>query len=374
VPGAPWTSTPSDDGEKGDEPMTALLTPRPPASDSPIARPPRRRHHLRRKLLALAAIPLALVLAGVLVLVTLFSSGFGGLTSTGFGELRFDPNSNAPIVVNDPALAGLSQDQLRNSLEIIAAGMQVMVPGTQTPLPPRAWVIALATARQESTLINWDRGDRDSVGLFQQRPSQGWGTPADLKDPTYAATKFYQRLVQVPNWQTIPVTEAAQAVQRSAFPNAYARWEPLADALVEALVRALPSTGVITDANIRAAVDFAQRQLGKPYVWGATGPNAFDCSGLTMRAWQVAGVALPRTSREQYGAGRYLPVDQAQAGDLVFYGYDTGDPRTIHHVAMYLGNGTIIEAQQAGVPVHIRPFGLTEGELMPFAVRVTPKR
>jgi cell wall-associated NlpC family hydrolase len=374
MPGAPWTSTPSDDGEKGDEQMTALLTPRPPASDSPIARPSRGRRHLRRRLLALAAVPLALVLAGVLTLVTLFSSGFGGLPGGGFGVLAFDPDSSAPITVNDPALAQLNQDQLHNAVKIIATGMQVMVPGTHTPLPPRAWVIALATAQQESRLTNLAGGDRDSLGLFQQRPSQGWGTRAQIRNPTYAATKFYRRLVQVPNWQTIPLTEAAQAVQRSGFPNAYAYWEPLATSLVQALVRALPSTGIITDANIRTAIDFARHQLGKPYVWGATGPNAFDCSGLTMRAWQAAGVALPRTSRDQYRAGRYLPVLLLQAGDLVFYAYDTGDPRTIHHVAMYLGNGTIIEAQQEGVPVHIRPFAFTEGELMPFAVRVTPKR
>ncbi len=353
--------------------MTALLTPRPAATDSPITNAPRRRRRLRLRLLAVAAVPVALVMAGVLVLVTLFASGFGGLSGNGFGFLAFDPNSNAPIVLNDPRLAGLDQEQLHNSVKIIAAGMQSTAPGSANPLPPRAWVVALATAQQESALRNLDHGDRDSLGLFQQRPSQGWGTAVQIMNPTYAATKFYQHLVLVPNWQTMPVTEAAQAVQRSAFPNAYARWEPLASALVEALVRSLPSTGVITDANIRAAIEFAQRQLGKPYVWGATGPNSFDCSGLTMRAWEAAGVALPRTSREQYHAGRYLPVGQARAGDLVFYAYDTGDPATIHHVAMYLGDGTIIEAQQAGVPVHIRPFGFTEGELMPFAVRVTPK-
>jgi cell wall-associated NlpC family hydrolase len=316
----------------------------------------------------------ALVVAVVLALVTLLGNGFSGLSGGGFGMLAYDPASTAPITVHDPALAGLNQEQLHNSVKIIAAGMQVTAPGSKAPLPPRAWVIALATAMQESTLVNVNHGDRDSLGLFQQRPSQGWGTPAQIMNPTYAATTFYRRLVQVPNWQHIPVTEAAQAVQRSAFPNAYARWEPLADALVQALVQSLPSTGYVTNANIRTAIDFAQHQLGKPYVWGATGPGAFDCSGLVLRAWQAAGVTLPRTSREQFGAGRYLPVRQAQAGDLVFYAYDRGDPNTIHHVAMYLGNGSIIEAQQAGVPVHIRPFSFSEGELVPFAVRVTPHR
>jgi peptidoglycan DL-endopeptidase CwlO len=354
--------------------MTAILTPRPPASDSPLTRRSRGRSR-RRRLLALAAVPVAAVLAGVLVLVTLFSSGFGGLTSNGFGILAFDPNSTAPIVIRDQRLENppLDQEQLHNALRIIAAGMAMTMPGTKDPLPPRAWIIALATSRQESTLHNLAFGDRDSLGLFQQRPSQGWGTVAQIMNPTYAATKFYQRLLQVPNWQTMPLTEAAQAVQRSAFPNAYADDEPVATALVEDLVRSLPSTGTISDANIRAAITFAQRQIGKPYVWGATGPDAFDCSGLMLRAWEAAGVPLPRTSREQYFAGAYLPVSQAQAGDLVFYAYDTGDPNTIHHVAMYLGNGTIIEAQQTGVPVHIRPFSFTESELVPFAVRVTPK-
>jgi cell wall-associated NlpC family hydrolase len=352
---------------------SAILTPRPPASGSPFGATRRRRR--RRTIIVLAVAPIALMLAVVLATVAMLSGGLGG-SGGGFGILNFDPNSSAPITVTDPQLAGLDQEQLHDSVKIIAAGMAVTMPGAPGPsaLPARAWVIALATAQQESGLRNLAHGDRDSLGLFQQRPSQGWGTPQQLMNPTYAATKFYQRLVQVPNWQTIPLTEAAQAVQRSAFPNAYAQWEPLAQSLVEAMVQALPSTGTITDANIRTAVDFARLQLGKPYVWGAAGPAAFDCSGLMLRAWQAAGVTLPRTSREQYYAGTYLPVTQARVGDLVFYAVDTGDPRTIHHVAMYLGDGTIIEAQQTGVPVHIRPFRFTEPELMPFAVRVTPKR
>ena len=99
----------------------------------------------------------------------------------------------------------------------------------------RAIVIALATAQQESRLRNLDYGDRDSLGLFQQRPSQGWGTPAQVTDPAYAAGEFYERLVQVPGWRTRPLGEAAHAVQRSAFPELVPRWEPMARALVDAL-------------------------------------------------------------------------------------------------------------------------------------------
>ena len=82
---------------------------------------------------------------------------------------------------------------------------------------------ALAAAFQESGLHNLSHGDRDSLGLFQQRPSQGWGTPSQIMDPGYAAGAFYHRLAQVTGWQTTSVTDAAQQVQRSAAPDAYAQ-------------------------------------------------------------------------------------------------------------------------------------------------------
>lgn len=101
-------------------------------------------------------------------------------------------------------------------------------------LAPRAAVIAVATAMQESTLTNLHGGDRDSVGLFQQRPSQGWGTIAQLTDPVYAAKKFYDSLVKVAGWQTKPLTLAAATVQRpaEAYRGAYAKWEQSAGSLV----------------------------------------------------------------------------------------------------------------------------------------------
>src|SRR5215470_15290670 len=110
--------------------MTSLLTPRPPASGSPLVRPPRRRRRLRRRLLALAAVPVALLLGVVLVVVTLFGSGLGGPPGGGFGGLAFNPDSSAPIVVHDPALAGLNQEQLHNAAKIIAAGMALTAQGT----------------------------------------------------------------------------------------------------------------------------------------------------------------------------------------------------------------------------------------------------
>jgi len=102
-------------------------------------------------------------------------------------------------------------------------------------LPPRAAVIAIAAARQESALRNLRYGDLDSLGLFQQRPSMGWGTVSQVLDPVYAARSFYRALADVPGWQAMPVTRAAQTVQRSAFPDAYARWELLATQVVARL-------------------------------------------------------------------------------------------------------------------------------------------
>jgi len=102
-------------------------------------------------------------------------------------------------------------------------------------LPARAASIALATAYQESDLRNLEGGDRDSVGLFQQRPSQGWGTVEQIRDPAYAANAFYDALVKVDGYESMEITVAAQAVQRSAFPGAYADHEKDARTLASAL-------------------------------------------------------------------------------------------------------------------------------------------
>jgi hypothetical protein len=122
----------------------------------------------------------------------------------------------------------LTLDQAANAATIAAVGKAA-------GLPDHAVTVALAAALQESRLYNLAGGDRDSVGLFQQRPSQGWGTPAQLRQPNYAAGAFFAALRVVPGWQTMPVTEAAQLVQRSATPDAYAAWEQQARAMAEAL-------------------------------------------------------------------------------------------------------------------------------------------
>ncbi|MFI9205206.1 hypothetical protein [Streptomyces sp. NPDC053048] len=122
----------------------------------------------------------------------------------------------------------LSPEQAVNAATISAVG-------SARGLPERAVTIALATAMQESGLRNIHHGDRDSLGLFQQRPTQGWGSARQITDPVYAAGKFYDHLVEVPGYSRLPLTVAAQKVQRSGFPQAYAKHEPDASLLAAGL-------------------------------------------------------------------------------------------------------------------------------------------
>ncbi|MBM0277090.1 hypothetical protein [Micromonospora tarensis] len=123
----------------------------------------------------------------------------------------------------------LNDEQTANVKAIIAATKKA-------GLPERAAVISIATSLQESKLENLghlgDMNDHDSLGLFQQRPSSGWGTPEQITDPEYSTTAFLKGLRQVDGWQDMPLTDAAQTVQVSAYPDAYAQWEQQAADLV----------------------------------------------------------------------------------------------------------------------------------------------
>ena len=143
--------------------------------------------------------------------------------------------------------------------------------------------------------------------------------------------------------------------QRVAAEAAAARRAAVAFARAAALESALPTaTFPAATALAAAALAFAEGQLGKPYVWGATGPGAFDCSGLTGAAYAAAGLALPRTSRQQWFAGPQVQLPDLQPGDLLFWATDTSDPRTIHHVALYAGNGLMIAAPHTGAVVSVQ--------------------
>jgi cell wall-associated NlpC family hydrolase len=122
-----------------------------------------------------------------------------------------------------------------------------------------------------------------------------------------------------------------------------------------------------TAAGGRVAVSYAYAQLGKWYLWGADGPSRFDCSGLTMRAWERAGVYLPHYSVAQYAMTEHVPVSDARPGDLVFFANNTSNPGSIHHVAIYIGGGRMIEAPHTGAQVRIS--SIWRSGLMAYAGR-----
>lgn len=120
----------------------------------------------------------------------------------------------------------------------------------------------------------------------------------------------------------------------------------------------LPTTIDGPNPVATAAIAFARSKLGTPYLWGAVGPTRFDCSGLTMWSYAQAGLTIPRTSRAQYAGLPHVPVSDLQPGDLVFYATNTADPNTIHHVAMYLGDGVVIHAPHTGDVVRYAPVAM----------------
>ncbi|WP_338676795.1 NlpC/P60 family protein [Streptomyces sp. SCSIO 30461] len=287
----------------------------------------------------------------------------------------------------------LPAEQIPHARTIVATGISLNV-------PRRGQVVALATALQESRLRNLNYGDRDSLGLFQQRPSQGWGTPEQIRDPLYASERFYKALLGVRGWQQMTVTQAAQVVQKSGYPDAYAQWEPLASALQTAIAatfpggdsakdgeNASPSTGdcgvasdgssfgrippgkmpkgytIPADADPRArkAIVWAMGQLGTMYQWGGNctnprGPDPMgrcDCSSLTQQAYKHAGITLTRTTYTQVNEGKPVSAASLQPGDLIF---SRGSAASPEHVGIALGAGLAIEAPRTGTPVRVSPL------------------
>jgi hypothetical protein len=223
---------------------------------------------MRRGVLLIGALVGALVVVGAAVVVGVrLISGASG--ASGPECTLPDPLSSRPLT--------LDAVQLQHASTINAVGLA-------RGIPEQGRVIALATAFTESGMRNLDHGDRDSLGLFQQRPSQGWGKPAQIMDPVYAAGAFYDALVKVSGWQDMAVTQAAQAVQYSAYPDAYAQWEEAARALALELggtvdptlscragaqppssaapTRAAVSGAAAADAGLAAVLSAAKAELG----------------------------------------------------------------------------------------------------------------
>ncbi|MTD54057.1 C40 family peptidase [Amycolatopsis pithecellobii] len=314
--------------------------------------------------------------AFVVVLILLIGAGAIAIVQAVFGSWGGSVNC-APAGATATSAAGYGPQEMTNAATIVVVGKRMNV-------PEQGWVVAVATAITESQLQNLDHGDRDSVGLFQQRPSQGWGTVAQIMDPAYSSAQFYTRLMALLNWQTMPLTQAAQAVQPSGFPDRYAKYEQAARQIVGAVQGATcdarDAAQVPVTGGAEQVIDAARSQLGAPYAWGggtATGPSrgirdsgvadqhgdyakiGFDCSGLVLFAYAQAGISLPHQSEAQFGLGTRIPQSAGLAAlkpaDLVFC-----SPGSIRHVGIYLGNGQMINAYESGTVVRVQPVDLGE--------------
>ncbi|MER5490766.1 C40 family peptidase [Streptomyces sp. NPDC002490] len=303
-------------------------------------------------------------------------------------------------ILNGGDGGGVSVPGLTSPKGQVPHARTIQATGVAMKVPVRGQIVALATALQESGLRNLDYGDRDSLGLFQQRPSMGWGTAAQIRDPVYASTKFYEGLLKVSGWESMTVTQAAQAVQLSGFPDAYAKWEPLATALQKALAPdlpeadngtgtvdvAAPSSGCETGGGggdgsgfgpipagalpegykipkdapkpVRAAIRWGLGALGTPYQWGGwcSAPRGqdpmgrCDCSSLMQASYRAGGIGLSRTTYTQVAEGKPVAVESLKPGDLLF---TRGTAARPEHVGMFIGQGLILHSPRTGDVVRI---------------------
>ncbi len=271
-----------------------------------MARPPRSSRDAWRRRAVAGAVVLGLVGAGVVAGQALFANRY------------VPPLREACVATVDGADHELAPDQAANAALIAAIAVQ-------RGMPARAATIGIATAIQESKLRNIDYGDRDSLGLFQQRPSQGWGTEAEVMDPVYATNAFYDALVEVEGYETMEITVAAQEVQRSGFPQAYADHEPEGRAFASALTgysqaslscRLRGADGTLAPSErisaVRAAMDAqlgAQAWAQAPDPASATVPLGTDEAGLR-RTWAAAHWAVASADEHD--------VVRVQVGDRVW--------------------------------------------------------
>jgi cell wall-associated NlpC family hydrolase len=316
-------------------------------------------------------------LGGLVVALVIVIAAAAGVVGNVFGGGGAAYACAATVTAPSAAPAGLTAERAGNAAVIVGVGQRMGV-------PPRGWVIAVATALQESGLRNLgDLGagnDHDSLGLFQQRPSQGWGTPAEIMNPDHAATSFYEHLRQVPRWQSLPLTDAAQAVQRSAYPDAYAKHEARAAAIVAAYTGGVvcdDGDGLPADAAslppgftlaagtpppVVTAIRWALAQLGTQYTFGGDCTAAHsgiprhqcDCSSLMQQAYRAAGITIPRVTADQVGAGTSVPGPaDLRPGDMIFIAGSNGTRERTRHVGMFIGSGLIVQAPKTGDTVKI---------------------
>ncbi len=283
------------------------------------------------------------------------------------GDLQAGGSGTPVVCAETGQITGLTAAQSGNA-EVIVAVAESMATGSR--LVAR---MSLMAAYTESGLVDLGpAAGSDSLGLFQQRASQGWGTPAEEEDPASATAMFVSALLGLTGLRSMPPWTAVQEVQRSRFAdgsNYQANWGVAGNILTQlgdlgsgagcgGLLDAIPAGptarfGLPIGYTIPASADaaevealtYALAQLGKPYVWGGAGPGAFDCSGLTMMAWASAGFPLLHSTLDQKDEGTAV-VDLAaiSPGDLLLIPGSDGTLAAPGHVGIYLGYGLVESA------------------------------
>ena len=262
---------------------------------------------------------------GVVVALLAAALAVGGwtLVNSGAGLLPDPERCTARV---DGHSVGIDVEQAHNAALIAAVAVR-------RGLPARAVSIALATAYQESDIRNLDHGDRDSLGIFQQRPSQGWGSQEQVLDPAYAANRFYDALAAVDGYQDMAITDAAQAVQRSAYGGAYADHEADARALASALTGYSPAAfscvvhdgqGTTTARTLRAEL---RSTFGRLVSMRRSGQSLEVSASTAEQGWAVAAYLVANADQ--------LPIRQVlsgarvwSAGDLSERGWRSHDRQT----------------------------------------------
>jgi len=266
-------------------------------------------------------------LAGVLALVVLAGVGLALGLRDWAKDLKLPPTREC--VVKAEGRVVLKAQQMANAATIVAVGVR-------KKMPERAVVIALATALQESKLHNLTGGDRDSVGLFQQRPSQGWGTAEEIRDPRYAAGRFYNSLRRVRGWEKMRVTDAAQRVQRSAYPEAYEKWVDESTVLARALLG--DATGAVActvsgSPVVRGDAAAAALTEGLRLDWGKLNTAPADALGLAVpvsdarSGWRYAHWLVSHAA--DHGVKRVRFADLEWTADHGRWAKATGDGRRV---------------------------------------------
>lgn len=328
--------------------------------------------------------PVALVAGASMVGISMFADSTGSNEAICAGQsLSVSVDGDLPAPVGDFTPEAMEQ-----------AAIIVKV-GESEGVSAGGQLVALMTAMQESRLGDnptaFTPDENGDAGVFQQRQLPGWyGTLEEVTDTSYAAKVFYKGktlakeekggagpkgyhipgLINIDGWESLPPTVAAQRVQRSAYPDAYADHEGQAREILSALsgvdvtidesepgsavcsVGASDGSTVEASGDMKTILDTANTTLGAPYIFGAGDWNGLtgggqDCSGLTTFAYASAGIRLPRTAREQWSALRSHEVSpsEIQPGDLIFeaWGRLGGE---VSHVGMYIGDGEMIEASR----------------------------